>query len=48
MAADRQTSIDQQDREYMAQYPYLARHLDELPVEGRDVLGLDLYVRARK
>jgi ubiquinone/menaquinone biosynthesis C-methylase UbiE len=35
-------SLERFDREYLAQYPYLARYLAELPVEGRDVLEIGL------
>jgi SAM-dependent methyltransferase len=35
-------SLERFDRAYMDMYPYLARYLDELPVEGRDTLEIGL------
>jgi ubiquinone/menaquinone biosynthesis C-methylase UbiE len=35
-------SLERFDRAYMDMYPYLARYLDELPVEGRDMLEIGL------
>jgi SAM-dependent methyltransferase len=35
-------SLELFDDAYMAYYPYLARYLDELPVEGREVLEIGL------
>jgi ubiquinone/menaquinone biosynthesis C-methylase UbiE len=35
-------SLERFDEAYMAYYPYLARYLSELPVEGREVLEIGL------
>lgn len=35
-------SVARFDEAYMAQYPYLARYLDDLPIEGREVLEIGL------
>lgn len=35
-------SVERFDDAYMAHYPYLARYLDDLPVEGRKVLEIGL------